>query len=215
MPKLNNLIGKRFGKLIVIERAPSKRQKCGKLTTYWLCKCDCGNTKIIRHDRLKGLKNCGCERNKKNLYKIPKLYTMRNHMIKRCYDKSEPAYKNYGKRGISVCDEWLDEENGLNNFCKWALSNGYNPNAKFQECTLDRIDVNGDYEPDNCRFVSNYVQARNKTNNIYITYNGETKILADWAKYFNFPPNLFRFRYLKGWDIDRIVNTPRKRRNMK
>ena len=212
MPKFIDLTGRKFGKLTILKRAESRRQKCGKITTYWLCQCDCGNIKEIRKDGLSKIKDCGCSKNNKNLYKIEKLYNMRRHFIERCYNKNDSAYKNYGERGIKVCNEWLDKENGLNNFCKWALENGYNENAKFQECTIDRIDVNGNYEPNNCRFVSNYTQARNKSNNVYIEYNNKIKIMADWAKEFNIKPNVFRYRYLKGWSIEKIKNTPIRKR---
>ena len=212
MAKFIDLTGERFGKLVVIKRADSRMQPCKKLTTYWLCKCDCGNFKEIRQDRIRTQKDCGCVRNNKNIYKIKKLETMYRHMLSRCYNPKCKEYKNYGGRGIKICDEWLDKSNGLNLFCKWALENGYNENAGFHECTLDRIDVNGNYEPSNCRFVSNYIQARNKRNNIYIKFNNQTKILADWAKQFGIAPNTFRYRYLKGWDIEKIINTPIKKR---
>lgn len=213
MAKLINRIGEKYGKLTVIERDKSRRQKCGKLVTYWKCQCDCGNILSVRQDGLKKRKNCGCEN--KNIYKIKRLYTIRRHMLERCYNKNNSQYKNYGARGIKVCDEWLDNNNGLNNFSKWALENGYNPNAKFHECTIDRIDVDGDYEPSNCRFVSNYFQARNKRNNIYINHNNQNKILADWAKQYNIAPNVFRYRYLAGWDFNKIINTPIKKRGDK
>ena len=213
MAKFQNLTGQQFGDLTVIERADSRRQKCGKLTTYWKCKCKCGSIVEIRKDGLDKNKNCKCTHNKRHFN--PRLYTIHRHMIQRCYNPNNKYYNSYGGRGIMVCSEWRNKENGCYNFSKWALENGYNPFAKFHECTLDRIDVNGNYEPNNCRFVPNYMQAKNKRNNVYITYKNKTQIMADWARECNIPANLFRFRYLKGWDIDKIKNTPIKRRGRK
>lgn len=214
MSKFINLTGKRFKKLTVLERAISKRQPNGRLTTYWKCKCDCGRIIEVRVDRLRNEKVTCCNYcNKKNKYPNPKLYHMLKHMKERCYDVLNKQYKNYGARGIKICDEWLDKENGYNNFYDWAINNGFNKNATRYDCTIDRIDVNGNYEPSNCRFVSNYVQCRNKRNNIYIEYNNKIQILADWAKEFKIKPNIFRYRYLKGWSMEKIKNTPVRSRN--
>lgn len=208
MAKFQDLVGQQFGDFMVIKRAESRRNNYGKLVTYWECRCKCGIVFEIRKDGLN--KKRKCIHSKKHIN--PRLYIIHRHMIERCCNPNHKYYHSYGGRGIKICDEWLDKENGCYNFSEWALKNGYNPFAKFHECTLDRIDVNGNYEPNNCRFVSNYIQARNKRNNIYITYKNKTQIMADWARECGIPANLFRFRYLKGWDIDRIKNTPIRKR---
>ena len=90
------------------------------------------------------------------------VYDRYRSMLDRCNNPNHPSYRNYGGRGIKVCDEWMD----FDNFYKWAMENGYDESAKHGKCTLDRIDVNGDYEPSNCRFVSMKTQQRNKRNNV-------------------------------------------------
>lgn len=213
MGKFIDITGQKFGNLTAIRRANSKRQNCGKLVTYWECICDCGNKKIVRRDQLMDgtIKSCGCLK-RKYKYNCPRLYTIWRHMIERCTYAKNSNYKNYGGRGIKVCEEWSSKRNGFDCFYEWAIKNGYNPNANFQECTLDRINNNGNYEPSNCRWVTNYIQSRNKNNNVYIKYNGENKIMADWAKQYNIKPNIFRYRYINGWSFEKIVNTPVKKR---
>lgn len=155
-----NLIGKRFGDLVVIAESPERKnsQKC------WICQCDCGNTTppiLSGNLRAGHTTSCGCRKTKHGKYKS-RLYSVWHGMKKRCYCKTDKAYCNYGGRGISVCEEW---KNDYLSFEKWAFRNGYDENAKQGECTLDRIDVNGNYEPTNCRWVSMKVQQNNRRNN--------------------------------------------------
>ena len=107
-----------------------------------------------------------------------RLYKVWWHMKERCYNVKAYNYKNYGGRGIKICDEW---KNDFNCFATWAYENGYDKNAKQGECTLDRIDNDGDYKPSNCRFVDNKIQQNNKTNNAVYIYNGEKHTLAEWS----------------------------------
>lgn len=166
-----DLAGKRFGKLLVLYKSDKKWR--------WICKCDCG--KLSEHyyyDLLNGYaKSCGClkkERNLKHGQSQTRLYRIWSKMKQRCYNPNETCYERYGGRGVKVCDEWL---NDFECFFDWAYSNGYT-----DKLTIDRIDVNGNYEPSNCRWADTYQQSRNKRSNRIYTYHGKTLCLADWAK---------------------------------
>ena len=170
-----NLIGQRFGKLLVVERAGSNK----KSNAEWLCLCDCGNEKIVLGTRLrKGItKSCGCLIKtcgsgivKKGINSThglsgTRIYGVWASMKARCFRKTEPAYKYYGARGIIVCDEW---KNDFMNFYNWAMSNGYKDNL-----TIDRIDVNGNYEPNNCRFITMAEQCNNRRSNRFVDYQNK------------------------------------------
>lgn len=162
-----DLTGRKFGRLTVIERAGTNKHK--KL--IWCCLCDCGNKVNINGSQLHNgdTKSCGClikdfNNSKRVAYKKHKerLYRVWASMIQRCINPKVKAYKDYGGRGIAVCDEWYK----YLAFREWAKNSGYNPDARFSECTIDRIDVNGNYEPSNCRWVDMKTQATNKRNNL-------------------------------------------------
>lgn len=102
-----------------------------------------------------------------------KLCDMKN----RCYNSENKHYKDYGGRGITVCDEWMDKKEGYANFQKWALENGWK-----ESLSIDRIDVNGNYKPSNCRFVTLKENARNRRNTVYLTVNGITKPASEWSE---------------------------------
>ena len=153
----------------------------------FLCECDCGNRKLIEpvHWERGIVKSCGCKRSellseilsKENPVNGIRLYRVYMGMKSRCYNPNSDSYRNYGARGISVCDEWL---NDFWKFYEWAYANGYDENAEWGECTIERKDVNGNYEPSNCEWITIQQQQRNKRTNVFITMNGETKILTDW-----------------------------------
>lgn len=176
MAKRMNLIGQRFGKLVVREFWGIKHHE-----TWWVCDCDCGNETVVAGWRLKNgdIRSCGCligESAKKRFTKhggcsggISKLYYIYAEMKQRCYNKNRRQYKWYGAKGIRVCDEWL---NSYANFEEWALSHGY-----VEGLSIDRIDSEKDYMPDNCRWITmneNTDRVRDKTRIPVIVTNTNT-----------------------------------------
>lgn len=178
MGRFIDLTNKKFGRLLVIER--SRNDKQGK--PMWRCRCDCGSEITVRGAALSQghTVSCGCycrEIHTSHGGSESRLYHVWHSMKERCYSKTHNAYPDYGGRGITVCNEWLD----FANFRKWAMDSGYDENAPQWACTLDRVDVNGGYCPQNCRWVDMAEQAKNKRNNRHIEYNGETHNLSEWA----------------------------------
>ena len=121
-----------------------------------------------------------------------RIYSIYLGMKNRCYNKNEKAYLNYGARGITICDEWLDKDSGFTAFLNWAFSNGYSDNL-----TIDRIDVNGNYEPSNCRWADKYTQANNKRTNKYFIHNGIKKTMTEWSRELNIPYTAIQYRLSK------------------
>lgn len=208
--QLKDITGQKFGRLTVIKRVGRNKQR----QATWLCQCECGNqiTVVGCYLRGKRVMSCGCLR-KDNLLKSitkhnksrDKIYKVFTGMKARCYNKNSIEYKNYGARGIKICEEWL---NNFLNFYDWAIANGYDENAEHGKCTIDRIDVNGDYCPNNCRFVSNLIQQRNKRNNRFIEYKGIKLCVSDWEKRLNFSQGTIKTRIKNGWSIKQIIETP-------
>lgn len=201
------LIGKRFGRLIVISRGT-------KTNKSFVCKCDCGNMCEVLSDNLKkgDTKSCGCYHKEMLPYNRrthgeskSRLYKTWKCMRARCNNKNNKSYKWYGGRGIKVCDEW---DKSYEPFRNWAIENGYDPEKPSASCSLDRINNDGDYTPDNCRFVSTKVQHRNTSRNIFMTYNGKTQTVMDWAAETGINYGTLRNRVMSGWSTEDALKTP-------
>ena len=206
----NNYIGNKYGYIEVLEET-NKRKK-GYI--IYKCKCHkCNNIieKTLEHlttRKKQGYNNmtCGCiDRHHNNFYKNglsnTRLRYIYDNMKSRCYNHNNKGYKHYGGRNIIVCDEWLDKEKGFENFYKWANNNGYEENL-----TLDRINVDGNYEPSNCRWANVYEQMNNRTNTIKLEYKGITKTLTQWAREYNLEISTLRSRIARGWSIEKALN---------
>ena len=201
--KRANLTGMKFGRLTVISLDSQNKRN----DRIWECRCDCGNTTCVKTYNLTHgkTKSCGClvkdhEWSIKHNCHDKRIYKEWQRMKSRClYAKNEKVYKHYGGRGISICNEWLSE-NGFPNFMKWALSNGYKDNL-----TLDRINNDGNYSPDNCRWVDSMTQANNTRQNKIISYNGESHTVAEWSRIRNIKYPTLVCRINRGWDIERAL----------
>lgn len=212
MSKLIDLTGQKFGRLTVAERAENGVRKNGSSYTRWLCKCDCGKELIVDGGNLKKghSKSCGCYAREQIIkthtthgQKKSRLYVIWRGMKSRCANPKTNRYKNYGGKGIKVCDEWLHD---FKAFYDWSMSHGYADNL-----TLDRIDANGNYEPLNCRWVTIKEQENNRTNNHWITYNGETHTMMQWAEITGINFHTIKSRLKMGWTVERALTAPVKK----
>ena len=201
---IRDLKGLKFNRLTVINY--DHKDASGK--SYWKCQCDCGNVVIVRSDCLTtgNTKACGCMLKemagtkakryltKHNLSKT-RLYKIWKGMIYRCRHN----VKNYGERGVAVCDEWL---HNFQSFYNWSTINGYDDSL-----SIDRIDVNGNYEPSNCRWATILEQERNKTNTCYVVYNGKKTTLKELAEEsgINYHKLWARINKLD-WSVEKAVN---------
>lgn len=202
MGKKEDLTGRRFGRLTVIEETDVRKGG----SVVWLCECECGTRKGISAHCLKSgrVLSCGCYNKEKELrhgMSHTRLHHAWQSMIDRCVNPSNKEYANYGGRGIKVCDEWLTFEN----FAEWAYANGFVEDIKRGDCTLDRIDNNGNYEPSNCRWVDMKVQGRNRRNNVVIECNGESHCLSEWAEILGEPYAKLTSRWRRGWSAYEIL----------
>ena len=198
--KAKNLTGMKFGNLTVIKKTKRKNRN-----NIWLCKCDCGKfVECYQYNLERGTStSCGCLRSfyakqtRKLKGKSTGSFYKKWFSIKtRCYNKNTPSYKNYGGRGIKMCDDWLD----FLKFEEWALKNGYSDGL-----TLERIDVNGDYCPENCKWIPMSEQQSNKRTNVFIEYNGYKKTISQWARELGISKEALLFRYNSGWSIDECL----------
>ena len=219
-PKID-MVGKRIGKLIVLEEVGAWNSQI-----WWRCRCDCGNEKVISGATLRRGKtqSCGCvykssrsEIAHKSIAKtkhgdsFSRLYFMWASMKARCENPNHPSYNNYGGRGVSVCEEW---HNYLI-FKRWALETGYDENAERGKCTIDRVDTNGDYCPENCVWSDMRTQSNNRRNTPIITINGETDSLSNWARKLGLPHSLLYSRYRRGWRGEELLSKGSGRRRRK
>ena len=193
------LVGQRYGRLTVIEQAGKKNG-----FTNWLCECDCGNMIVVQGTRLVHgqTKSCGClsrdivvARNKSmasGLFRDERIYRIYWGIVTRCYNTKDVSYKRYGARGIKMCDEW---KNSFYAFQEWALSNGYQC-----DLSIDRIDNDGDYAPNNCRWADAKTQANNRSSTKRITIDGVTHSVSEWAAISGIDRNTIYRRLSSGWD---------------
>lgn len=195
MGKHIDLSGKRFGRLVVTNEFLITKEGRRK----WKCLCDCGNIAYVVTNNLTGghTKSCGCwnmevksTSHKKHGMCNSRIYRIWCNMKSRCECKSNDAYKLYGQRGISVCEDWKTFES----FEKWAMLNGYSDNL-----TIDRIDVNGNYCPENCRWATCKQQGNNTRSCRFITYNGDTKTMREWEEHLGLGRGVISFRLKNGW----------------
>lgn len=203
MIKLENiLIGSKFNRLRYIGKAENdKRNK-----TMWICKCDCGTIKNIQATQVKNQRvlSCGCLKDEGNRkthgLRKHRLYKIHSGMRQRCYNENNTAYKNYGGRGITVCDEW---KNDFQSFYDWSMENGYQKGL-----SIDRINNDGNYEPSNCRWVDTKTNNNNKRNVHYVTYKNKTQSLMSWCEELDLDYGIISSRIVEyGWDIERAFTT--------
>lgn len=196
-----NISGQRFGRLVAIKRDTERDCTLHK-TNYWLCQCDCGNVVSIRkYDLQHHTRSCGCEKGKliretkeKHGWSRKPLYYVWKSMKARCSNKNLPSYKNYGGRGITVCEEWADD---FELFKEWAFSSGYK-----EGLSIDRIDNNGNYEPKNCKWSDAVEQQNNRRSVVNVTYNGVTQSIAKWAREIGVSEATIRNRLKRGLSIE-------------
>lgn len=206
--KFTDLTGSKFGRWTVI-----RYEGINKLhRSMWMCRCECGTEKVIAGYSLTrgGTKSCGClakelviDRNKKRFtHKMSKsrLYEIWALIKQRCYNKKNKDYKSYGGRGIAMCDEWKKD---FISFFDWSMANGYNP-----KLTIDRVNNNGNYSPDNCRWATLQEQANNKRVNRLISYKNEIHTIAEWARQVNIKERIIRSRLSMGWSFEKACEKP-------
>ena len=205
-----DLTGKQFGRWTVLERADDYIDKTGRVYHVWKCQCGCEKhtiKNVLAKNLLRGTsQSCGCiaaEFCKENFSTHrgtdTRLYGIWTNMRKRCINPNDSAYPNYGGRGITVCEEW----NSFENFRDWAEDNGYDDTL-----TIDRINNNVGYSPDNCRWADYKTQANNTRNNVHITLNGETHTISQWGDITGVPAYEIAFRIRHGWNEEDAVMTP-------
>ena len=202
------MIGQKFNRLTVVCRADNYITPSGAKERRWLCECDCGNTTVVTTAHLKSghTKSCGCFamemriqnglREKHGLTRT-RIHGIWTQMKTRCYNPNDEHFPNYGGRGITVCAEWL---NDVKAFHEWAMANGY---ADY--LTIDRIDTNGNYCPENCRWASKKEQTRNRRNTRFLTFNDETKTLKEWSEITGIKYQTLFCRYKAGKSPEEIL----------
>ena len=212
---LKDLTGMKFSRLTVIERADDYIKPSGEHVPMWKCKCECGNDCVKnQYNLIEGYtSSCGCIRieNTIKAHKIhgetnSKLYRVWENIKKRCYDPNATGYNHYGGRGISMCDEWKDS---YVTFREWALQHGYQFNADRKECTIERINVDGNYCPENCKWANMKEQGNNKRNNRIIKIDELSLTVPQWAERMGVDPRLIHCRLNRGWNEYDAVMIPK------
>lgn len=195
-----DMIGKRFTRLVVVSEIKPHIKPSGQKVAMYKCLCDCGNYTIVpgTHLRSGHSQSCGCLKAEQKKHGTTRLARIWRNMIQRCNDPNSASYKRYGARGITVCDSWVEN---YEIFKLWAKKAGYEDGL-----TLDRIDNTKGYEPVNCRWATYKEQANNKSNNLLLTYKGETHTASEWADVYGIDVSKIYRRKSKGWSDDRIFN---------
>ena len=211
--KDNIYVGSKIGRLTMIEKIINP--DTGKI--QWKCKCDCGNTTIVDEKNLKygHTKSCGCLKKESSIIhgeSKTNLYDIWNNIKSRCNNPNTKFYKDYGARGIFMCKEWADD---YTVFRDWALANGYIPDAIYEnnrdKLTVERIDYNGPYCPENCKLIPLSKQNENKRNNVRYEFNGKKLLAKEWAEETGIPLTTINSRLARGWSIDKILTTNKLR----
>jgi len=206
MGKFVDITGIKFNRLTAVKFIEFGKSKMPR----WEFKCDCGKIVVIfkREAVSGGTKSCGCfmldnlngnSHNKIHGMVNSRIYSIHQGIMQRCENKTSSNYHRYGKRGIIVCEEWKN----FISFYKWAFNNGYS-----DDLTIDRIDVNGNYEPINCRWATSKQQANNKTNNVKIKFEGLIFTVSTWAELIGVKPGLLYDRVRQGWPINKVLMEP-------
>ena len=201
-----DLTGERYGKLTAVKVVGSAADGHRK----WLCVCECGNERVVAQNHLKregGARACkecarriSAEKRKTHGDFGTRLYSIYYGMITRVYNKNDPNYKRYGARGVKICDEWAKSYVA---FKDWAINNGYS-----DDLSIDRVDVNGNYCPENCRWATAKMQGNNRRNNRRLTINGQDKTITEWADEVGLSATAIRNRLCKGYGLEESVFTP-------
>lgn len=200
---VKDLTGQRFGRLIVLAFAGRQHRQL-----YWLCRCDCGNEKaVVRGSLTSGRsRSCGCLRSEKSAARRrthgktnSREYRSWSRMFVRCYNSNEHAYDLYGGRGIKVCDRWRS-------FAAFLEDMG--PKPLGHHVSVERIDVNGHYCPENCRWATPKQQARNTRRNVMLTFRGKTQCISAWSEELGIGQSTLRIRLKYGWSVERALSEP-------
>ena len=205
MSHFKNETGNSYGRLTAIS-SYSKKSPSGKSRTYWICMCECGNTKHMLADNLRKkdrIASCGCYKseffsklNSTHRLTGTRVWRSWESAKQRCLNPNDNNFPHYGARGIRICDRWSSFELFLEDM-------GYPPSTNH---TIERIDVNGDYNPNNCKWATSKEQARNKTNNKLYEHDGKKMILVDWSKYLSIRLITLRKRLDANWPLDRVFS---------
>lgn len=204
--------GDRYGDLVIIREVESRVWSGGGRKRYFLCRCDCGKEKVVRltHMRNGHTRSCGCYVNPSTVYstthsvgyhgmKDSPEYGVWRDMKRRCYRPKARGYRNYGGRGIGVCERWR------HSFLAFFEDMGSRPSSDHQ---IDRIDGDRDYEPGNCRWATRAEQNRNRRDNRYLEFNGEKLCLTDWAKRYGIHKGTLHDRLARGLSVREALTTP-------
>lgn len=221
--KLIDLTGQVFGRLIVVDEAPSTfytfrrgGRSMRQRRRWWNCRCRCGNLTTVTHGNLTAAKrpvlSCGCYRNDQiqqantvHGKRHTVLYRIWTDIRSRCRNAAVKGYKDYGGRGITICERWLVGEDGKHPFVCFAQDMGERPSSKH---SVERVDNDQGYSPDNCVWALAIPQANNKRSNHCLTFAGETLTVRQWGRRLNVSPNSIQTRLSRGWSTERTLTTP-------